>query len=97
MTLRPKRLQNPVLVVFAVIGIVVAAGMTVSTQGRSRPRDVFDGHEAVPGEVLVKFISPARGPRQQLEQQLDADWSEAIGGNAAGRGPVSTQAAAVAK
>jgi subtilisin family serine protease len=41
---------------------------------------MVNGHEAVSGEVLIRFTSPiAARDRLQLEQQLGADESEAVG------------------
>lgn len=80
MSLHRKQSHIRAILVF-VIGVVLASGATVSTQGRNRPRVIFNGYEAVQGEVLVKFRAAAPGQFEGLQQQLDADQSEEIGHN----------------
>jgi len=66
----------------AAIAAAVALAPHAQTQDRDVRRTVIvNGHEAAEGEVLVKLrtgVTAAR--RQQLEQQLQADVSEPIGG-----------------
>jgi subtilisin family serine protease len=60
---------------------VVGTGLHTMAQGRPPRRSVLvDNREAVADEVLVKFSrQPGAQERLQLEQQIDADESEAFG------------------
>jgi Subtilase family len=63
--------------------IAAVAGMSLiaAAQGQPPRRSVLvNNHEAVAGEVLVKFLrQPGTEERLQLERQIDADESEAFG------------------
>src|ERR1700730_11575945 len=65
----------------AAMMLALTFGPRVRSQARaSSPTTVVNGHEAVSGEVLIKFTSPlAARDRLQLEQQIGADESEAVG------------------
>jgi subtilisin family serine protease len=69
------------LAVSALLSVAVAISLHALAQGRPSVQSILvNGREAVAGEVLVKFVRelPVRD-RLQVEQQLDADESEAVG------------------
>ena len=69
------------LAVSALVSVAVAVGLHPLAQGRPSVPSIFvNGREAVVGEVLVKFVRELSvRDRLQVEQQLDADESEAVG------------------
>jgi subtilisin family serine protease len=66
---------------FAATTLVLTCGPLVTSQSRaSSQTTIVNGHEAVSGEVLVKFTTPlAARDRLQLEQQIGAEASETVG------------------
>ena len=76
-----RRLARAV-VVFGVLFAVVMLTRPVATQERGPGATVhIDGVEAVAGEVLVRFDRALDdADRQRLDEQVDADENEAIGG-----------------
>ena len=67
----------------AVVSLALTLGDQVATQGRSpRGTTIVNGHEAVAGEVLVKFVrSLSAGDQLQLVQDLDVEEREEVGEN----------------
>lgn len=73
----------PAALGLAVLVLCTTSGQLVSSQGRGGGRRtvVVNGHEAVDGEVLVRFNRDlTAGERTQLEAQVDSDESEALAG-----------------
>ncbi|MGE0449794.1 MAG: S8 family serine peptidase [Vicinamibacterales bacterium] len=70
----------PLLFIAAVVALWASIGDQASTQGRSNRRTIIvNGHEAVEGEVLVRFRGQlSSGERTQIESQIDTEESEAI-------------------
>ena len=70
----PASVQR-VLTALAVASLALTLGDRVATQGRSpRGTTIVNGHEAVAGEVLVKFARPlSAGDQLQLVQDLDVE------------------------
>jgi len=81
-SVRPDRGSR--LLVLGAVALALYAGQVVSSQGRSNARRtvLVNGHEAVEGEVLVRFNrAVSTADRVQMEQQLGTDESEAVAPN----------------
>src|SRR5207237_985004 len=75
-------MQTRLILLATLLGAALFWGNPVSTQGRSGPREIINGHEAISGDVLVRLRGPLpAAERQLLEQQLDADESQEVGRN----------------
>ncbi len=78
----PASVQR-VFTALAVASFALTLSDHVATQGRSpRGTTIVNGHEAVAGEVLVKFVrSLSAGDQLQLVQDLDVEEREEVGEN----------------
>jgi subtilisin family serine protease len=78
-----RRRLHPILILAATFAAAGVIGTYALAQGRPARQSVLvlpNGREAIAGEVLVKFTRAlAQSERLQLEQELDANDSEAVG------------------